>query len=274
MGLDTGAGPVNYSVLTAPGPVWKPIRKMMNAMFSPRNLNLMMPVYNKHSRYLINRLSTEVGNGPTKVNMMEYINDAAFMIINDFVFGHDNNIDVHSEEFKALVKTEERITILFMNRFIKPWLRWQPLFELFNKKEITTINKFLSTFLEKQLKDSQKHHELKLNTSTVIKNDNDDKNSNDGFLSLLDVYRPFQERNPLFTEADMRAEICILYATDKLYEEITSVVGPDDDVTTDDIRQMIYLDQCFQEALRRDTLVPLIIRKTSEEIKLSMFCAS
>ncbi|XP_054287798.1 cytochrome P450 4c3-like [Macrosteles quadrilineatus] len=137
---------------------------------------------------------------------------------------------------------------------------------------------------------AENHAELKRKKS--MENENDYEYSKDEFMSFPDVYRPFLKRKPEFTEADMRGEIVTLFATgtdtvvnqasyflmamgqypeyqDKLYEEITSVVGPDDDVSTDHIRQMTYLDQCFQETLRSFTLVPLTIRKTSEEIKLS-----
>lgn len=47
------------------------------------------------------------------------------------------------------------------------------------------------------------------------------------------------------------------------------MVGPDHDVTLQDINNMPYLDQVLKETLRWFRTVPFILRKTAKDIKIS-----
>lgn len=49
--------------------------------------------------------------------------------------------------------------------------------------------------------------------SPQLKTSGEEENKNGEPLTILDVYRPFQEKNPQFTEADMRGEMFTLYET-------------------------------------------------------------
>lgn len=56
---------------------------------------------------------------------------------------------------------------------------------------------------------------------------------------------------------------------ERIYQEVSSVVGPDDDVTIQDLNRMPYLDQVFKETLRWFLTVPYIMRKATKDVKLS-----
>lgn len=58
---------------------------------------------------------------------------------------------------------------------------------------------------------------------------------------------------------------------EKLYKEITSVIGPDDDVTSEDLKNFPYMEQVFKETLRFFTIVPILNRRSTEEYKLGTF---
>lgn len=47
------------------------------------------------------------------------------------------------------------------------------------------------------------------------------------------------------------------------------MVGPDHDVTLQDINNMPYLDQVLKETLRWFRTVPFILRKTAKDINIS-----
>ncbi|XP_054260183.1 cytochrome P450 4C1-like [Macrosteles quadrilineatus] len=249
-----------------------------------------MPVFNKNSRVLMKELEHEVGKGPTELNIMEFVLDTSLKSICDFLFGIDNKVKINSKEFLGLKNIIERIPEIFIKRVTQPWLRWDPIFLFIYKKELAEINKKWKAFTEEPLKDTKEKYELKMKSPQIASEEEENKNGEP--LTILDVYRPFQEKNPQFTEADMRGEMFTLYETGsdtvasivsfclmslaqypeyqvKLCSEIDSVVGPDDDVTTDHIHKMTYLDQCLKETLRRFTLVPYLLRRTADEVKLS-----
>lgn len=52
------------------------------------------------------------------------------------------------------------------------------------------------------------------------------------------------------------------------------MVGPDDDVTIQDLNRMPYLDQVFKETLRWFLTVPYIMRKATKDVKLSKLYVS
>ena len=56
---------------------------------------------------------------------------------------------------------------------------------------------------------------------------------------------------------------------EKVYQEIVSVLG-DRDVTIDDLSKFIYLEMVIKETLRRFPVGPLILRRNSEELELSI----
>jgi len=59
---------------------------------------------------------------------------------------------------------------------------------------------------------------------------------------------------------------------DKAYAELQEIFGDSDrDATEDDLKSMIYLEQCIKETLRRFTLVPVLIRGTESEVKIGKY---
>lgn len=58
---------------------------------------------------------------------------------------------------------------------------------------------------------------------------------------------------------------------EKVYTEITSVIGPDDDVTSEDLKHFPYMEQVLKETLRFFTIVPFLSRRSTEEYKLGKF---
>lgn len=59
---------------------------------------------------------------------------------------------------------------------------------------------------------------------------------------------------------------------ENLFEEISSVMNLEGDVTTDDLQKMTCLDKVFKETLRWSMVIPLASRRATEDIKLSKNC--
>lgn len=58
---------------------------------------------------------------------------------------------------------------------------------------------------------------------------------------------------------------------ERLYQEVFSVVGPDDDVALLDLDRMPYLDQVIKVTLRWFLTVPYTLRKATKDVKLSEY---
>lgn len=63
-----------------------------------------------------------------------------------------------------------------------------------------------------------------------------------------------------------------MYSQERLYQEVCSAVGLDDDVTLEDLNKMPYLDQVIKETLRWFILVPYIMRRAGKDINISKYC--
>lgn len=63
------------------------------------------------------------------------------------------------------------------------------------------------------LQATKEQYELKKKNAPVKTGEESDEEGECGLLNIVDVYRPFQEKNPQFTEADMRGEMITLYET-------------------------------------------------------------
>lgn len=59
---------------------------------------------------------------------------------------------------------------------------------------------------------------------------------------------------------------------DKVYNEIYSIFGDSDrEVTWEDLHNLVYLEQCIKETLRRFAVGPIFLREVKEDIDLSKY---
>ncbi|XP_054260181.1 cytochrome P450 4c21-like [Macrosteles quadrilineatus] len=295
-GLDAGPeeGPFGKNILTARGEDWKVRRKHMNPMFHPRNVQHMVPTFNSNSRELVERMSHHLGNGP--FNVLKYTMDLGLKSICNLIFGAKVEIDVKTEAFKGLKIFVEEVPELFIMRIFRPWLRSSFLLRLFHWNKVKKIGKYWWNFSQAHIQVCHEEQKLKKETSN-IKDINElnkkcSSEENQERINLFDAYSLLQQNYPDFTEADLRSEIVTLYATgtdtigtgtascllalaqyqdiqERLFKEISSVVGPNDDVTLEDLSKMPYLDMVVKETLRWFMIAPFILRKPTKDITLS-----
>ncbi|VDD92602.1 unnamed protein product [Enterobius vermicularis] len=58
----------------------------------------------------------------------------------------------------------------------------------------------------------------------------------------------------------------------KIYEELNSVLGDEErEVTTDDVKNLVYLDRCIKENLRLYPQVVIVARRITEDIKIGEY---
>ncbi|XP_054263503.1 cytochrome P450 4c21-like isoform X2 [Macrosteles quadrilineatus] len=294
-GLDSGVGPFRKNILSSRGAVWKVTRKHMNPMFHPRNVQHMVPTFNTNSRELVERMSHHLGNGP--FNVLEYTMDLGLKSICNLIFGPKVEIDVNAKGFKGLMYLVEAVPEIFIKRLLKPWLKSEFLFRLLNRSQLKGYTdkwlEFSKTPLKVCSEELKQKREGRNITNINELHENLANDENKERINFFDVYSILQQNYPDFTEADLRCEIVTLYCTgtdtigsgtascllalaqyqdvqERLYKEICSVVGPDDDdVTLEDLSNMPYLEMVIKETLRRFLTVPFLLRKLTKDVDLS-----
>ncbi|XP_054287443.1 cytochrome P450 4c21-like [Macrosteles quadrilineatus] len=285
-GLKSEDGPLRQNLLSARGQTWKLTRKHLNPMFHPQNVQHMISVFNMNSRELVERMNEHVGL--KSFDVMHYTMDLALKTICNLIYGPDIPIDVHSESFKGLMKVVERIPELFVKRLLKPWLRIEWIFQWLYKTQINRMQNSWRNFTEPLLKIAK---EKKLQKTKKYKGADNTSNESEELLDMLDAYSVLQQKHPEFSEADMLCEMLTLYCTgtdtvgsttascmlalaqfphiqDRLYNEIISIVGLNDDITLEDLSRMPYLDQVIKETMRKFLIVPFVLRKMSKDVEL------
>ncbi|XP_054257158.1 cytochrome P450 4V2-like [Macrosteles quadrilineatus] len=277
-----------FGLLTAPVEVWKVTRRYLNHLFHPRNLDQMMPTFNRNSQELVGELCRHEGN--SQVDVQSYTMHTALKTVCHLVFGPDVEFDTKSESFEGLMKVVERIPHFFTIRAVRPWLRIDTLFYFLYQRDLEEVDRLYKNFTEAPLKETRVKNELK--NKLAEQESADGKVSFTGPKNLVEVYATMQENFPQFTEEHLKTEMVTMYGTgtdttgtalasclltlaqyqdiqERLYQEIISVVGTDSDVTAKDLQSMTYLDQVYKETLRWFTISHFALRKTSEDIKLS-----
>ncbi|XP_054287436.1 cytochrome P450 4g1-like [Macrosteles quadrilineatus] len=287
-GLESGAGPFGQHILSARGQTWKLTRKHLNPMFHPQNVQHMISVFNMNSRELVERMNEHVGL--KSFDVMHYTMDLALKTICNLIYGPLVPIDIHSKPFKGLMKIVEDVPELFMKRLLRPWLRIEWIFQLLYKNERNEIQNSWKNFTEPLLKMARKQKLQKTKKDNEYVNTL--SNESEELLDMLDAYPVLQQKHPEFAEAHMLGEMFALYCTgtdtvgsttaacmlalaqypdvqDRLYSEIISVVGLNDDITPEDLSRMPYLEQVIKETMRKFLIVPFVLRKMSKDVELS-----
>ncbi|XP_054276951.1 cytochrome P450 4c21-like isoform X2 [Macrosteles quadrilineatus] len=282
---------VYHGLLTAPGHIWKIKRRHINPLFHPRNLELMLPTFNRNSEEFVTNLSKHVGSGPFDV--MHNVMDTALKTVCNLIFGPDIEFDTESQSFKNLRCIVERILEIFINRLTRFWLRFDVIFEFLYWKEINEMNKLWQEFTEPLLRIAKSKWENKNQVKKQIENDstNNSTDKSPELLNLLDVHGIMEQKFPEFTETDLKYEMITLYVTgtdsiggamstcllllaqykdiqDRLYQEIAAPDNIEKDVTMEDIKKYTYLDQVYKETLRWANIVPVVARRTTEDLVL------
>ncbi|XP_044766651.1 probable cytochrome P450 4aa1 isoform X3 [Coccinella septempunctata] len=165
-------------------------------------------------------------------------------------------------------------------RISRPWMLIDCIFSFTNsadkeKRQRTNLHEFTKRVLDAQRKQP---------ASATSK-----------FVSLIEVFMNISEANPEFTEQDVIDETCtfMLAGQDsvgaataftlhflakhedvqkKVYEEQFRIFENDCRlVTTKDLSEMRYLEQCIKETMRLCPSVPIICRKLNEDVRLGKY---
>ncbi|XP_016658611.1 cytochrome P450 4C1 isoform X3 [Acyrthosiphon pisum] len=276
-------------LLTAPVDKWRKHRRLITPLFNANLLSQFFPVFNEKNKILIRNLKKELGK-TQPFDLWDYIAPTTLNLICQNAMGY--NLDSHSQcgsEFeKAMIKASELDSI----RIYKPWLFPNIFFSLFLRLQgqsnvFKTLKKLpLKMINEKKEVFAQK----KIVKETIVMNNTDGEKKN--LKVFLDTLFELNETGANFSDNDILDEVVTMMIggsetsaitlcfsllllaihpdiQNKVYDEIYDVLGDGDQtITTEDTIKLVYLEQVLKETLRLFPVLPLVIRKLQDDVKI------
>ncbi|NWS29244.1 CP4V2 protein, partial [Polioptila caerulea] len=273
-------------LLTSTGDKWRSRRKMITPTFHFAILNDFLEVMNEQGHILVKKLEKHVDKEPFDVFMD--ITLCALDIICETAMGR--NVGAQKNKDSDYVSAIYRMSDLIQRRQLSPWLWSDLLYILFkagreHKRSLNILHNFTDTVI------AEKAEELK---KTKQKNGDNDGNSEESgskkrkaFLDML--LNATDDEGKKLSYRDIREEVdtfmfeghdttaaainWVLYllgrnpeVQKKVHRELDEVFGNTErSVTTDDLKNLRYLECVVKEALRLFPSVPMFARTLRED---------
>lgn len=262
-------------LITSSGEKWSTHRKWIQPTFHLSILEKFVETFTDAADTFIGKLDPN----QNEINIGKYVNNCVIDILNESVLGvpvikTKNTPNMEQSPFRqGKVSTHYRVS--------RPWLLLDSIFKL-------------TQTASEELDQKKRLNEF---TKKMIQNRRDIKSKCD-FIErkcLLDYMLDISEVNPEFTEDDIINEACtfMLAGQDsvgaavafciyllaqnpieqsKCHDELDMIFGDDERPPTwNDLRDMRYLEMCIKETLRLFPSVPILARRSSENIKIGKY---
>lgn len=283
-------------LLTSSGSKWRSRRKLLTPAFHFRILEDFLPAINDQSKVLVRKLGQLENDG--SCDIVPLVTLCALDIICETIMGYTLNAQSNRES--EYVKAIQVLGHMFTRRLESPLYWVDPIFRissagrLFHQK-IRELHRFTLKVIRERKRELQECPELQAPL--------DETSSEADIYGLKGkVVKPFLDillrehiKDPEnFTEEHVREEVdtfmfeghdttamgmsWALYLIglyqehqDLIYRELESIFGADRDrpVTSDDLKQMKYMECCLKESQRLYPSVPFITRNCEQDVTIA-----
>ncbi|XP_065082885.1 cytochrome P450 4C1-like [Ochlerotatus camptorhynchus] len=276
------------TLLTAPGHLWKGLRKTLNPSLGPAILNSFIPIFNRKSALMTELLEQHVGK-PER-NFERDISKCTLDQIYLTAFGSDYRMQ-QSPEGDLSVELFEIYMKLMAVRFFTVWKYPEFIYRMTKayRKEQECLKIYHNINMKLAIAMNFDEQLTKSNETTQTNEDTGTRKPKN-YLECLLKY--ICEDNPaakddvlqhigmiIFAGNDTTAKtisfILLLIAMhpdiqDRCFQEIMQVCpGNDQSVSAEDIANLTYLDMVCKESMRLYPVAPIIARVTTGDVKLN-----
>ncbi|CAG4937141.1 unnamed protein product [Colias eurytheme] len=275
---------VGYGSLFAPGPIWKPRRKVMISVLHPKVLTNFFDTFVQRGKKLAENLAVIAVDKEPK-SIWPYLNSHSFDIIWETTIGKSSiDFDRHKETFlDAITQVKDYLT----TRIFHFWLQPDFTFRLHpNFAKIEALKKTGYAFLDEVVRNKRREFNEQHVTDQSLGQINEKS-------TLFDLFLSFSKRdNNGYNDLEMREELLSLFLAatetcanavcivlkllgkyplvqEKVYEEMCAAFQDQDMLPNnkEDLAKLEYLERVINETLRLYPAAPFIIRKTNKDIK-------
>ncbi|XP_066945976.1 cytochrome P450 4C1-like [Macrobrachium rosenbergii] len=279
-------------LLTSSGQKWHSRRKLLTPAFHFKILEDFVEVFNAESLKMVAKLRARADGEP--FNAFPYVTRCTLDIICETAMGTSINAQ-DDEGDNTYVNAIYKIGYMTQQRVANAWQHSDLLYWLSGyAKERDSVIKITHDFSLKTIRERRKLFQERTEKSGQEKEEESNgPKKRLAFLDLLLEYSKKGEAN--LSDEDIREEVDTFMfeghdtttaainwslfllglhpeVQSKVHEELDSVFGDSDrPVTTEDLRNLKYLENCIKEALRIFPSVPFFGREVREDIVIGDF---
>ncbi|KAG8196951.1 hypothetical protein JTE90_009010 [Oedothorax gibbosus] len=275
-------------LITSSGSKWKTRRRLLTPAFHFRILDDFLPVIDSHARYLAEKLRDEVGS--KSFDLVPYITLCSLDILCETAMGKYVGAQKRDTPY---VKALNAASHLFGTRFMKPWLWPEFIFSMTDDgKKFKESTDIMDEFTRGVIRERKSYvtGEMKggMAMEEAFKKDSGGGRRRKAFLDLLLTEHLSDSR---FTEEDITEEVntfmfaghdttavgmswaLYLIGQDpevqkRCQEELEAIFGDDRDraLTTEDVKDLKYIECVLKESQRLYPSLPYIGRESSCDV--------
>ncbi|XP_062713552.1 uncharacterized protein LOC109401093 [Aedes albopictus] len=273
---------IGYGLLISKGEKWFKRRKVLTPGFHFKILESFVRVFNEKTDVLCRKLASY---GGSEVDVFPTLKLYTLDVLCETALGYSCNAQTEDSFYPAAV--EELMSILYW-RFFNLFASVDTLFRF--TKQYRRFHKLIGDTREFTLAIIERKRQLLKDQPDEVRQDGEDTNGKKK-MALLDLLlRATVDGKPL-SDDDIREEVdtftfaghdttasaltFLLFniakypdVQQKLFEEISSVVGSTTDLTLHTLNDLRYLDLVIKESLRLYPSVPMIARIATENTQL------
>jgi cytochrome P450 family 4 subfamily V len=270
-------------LLTSTGAKWSSRRRMLTPTFHFKILEEYVPLMNKHADNLVKKLE-KFADG-RRFDISNDLGLSTLEVICDTAMGYGSFNDGNSDYVKAIKVASEGV----IYRIVRP-LVWKDF--IFNRtklgKEFQEAVKLMHRFTDKII--NERRTELKAKGSSKEVQESGKKRHR----SFLDLLLETSEDGKSLTNEDIREEVDTFVfeghdttamglnwttyllghnpeIQERLQEELDAVLEDGQEVTSEDLKELKYLERVIKEAQRLYPSVPIFGREIIQDVKVGEY---
>ncbi|XP_044763822.1 uncharacterized protein LOC123320538 [Coccinella septempunctata] len=280
---------VGTGLFSAPEQKWRKNRKIINPVFRATILDGYLPTFCANARRLVEELLPQHVNDKN-ADWHKVLTSANLEVIMTTAAGHDIDVRTKGSMFGQWMETSMRQIVIRMVQVL-----YHPDFIFFKTKYGKTLheNKLkIWEFADGIIADKRQKFKEELANNTYQPVFEDSYTGPIGKKVFLDFLLELDHKGHKFSNVDLRDELTtfLVGGTDtssisaaffltmmgmhpdiqeKVYEEVMTVLGPNDYPTTQDLNNLQYVERCLKETMRLFSPAPILLRRNKKDLKIS-----